>query len=89
MDAPRELKLTLPPDLAQAVREKVVSGGYTDEMEVIRDGLAAITEDENHLEDWMVEEIRETYAEWEAGTLETVSMEEIRAEIAAERAAGC
>lgn len=84
MDAPRELKLTLPPDLAQAVREEMVAGGYADEMQVIRESLSALTGRDLAVETWLAGPVRETYAKWAEGTLATVSMKEVRAKFEAE-----
>lgn len=83
MDAPRDL--ILPPDLAQAVRDRATEQGYSDELDVIRDGLAATSHDVHEFSQEEVEAIRREYAAWQAGTLETVSMEEVRAKFEAER----
>ena len=47
------LSITLPHDMAKAVKEKVASGAYATESEVIREGLRALREREAALEDWL------------------------------------
>jgi putative addiction module CopG family antidote len=47
------LSITLPHDMAKAVKEKVASGAYATESEVIREGLRALRDREAVLEDWL------------------------------------
>ena len=47
------LSITLPHDMAKAVKEKVASGAYATESEVIREGLRALRERDAALEDWL------------------------------------
>lgn len=42
MRTTRQLSITLPDDMADALREGVRSGGYASESEVIREGLQAL-----------------------------------------------
>ena len=85
MDAPRDM--ILPSDLAQAVRDHAIEQGYAGELDVIREGSAATSHDIHGFSQKEAGSIRRAYA-WQAGTLETVAMEEFPAEIAADRAAG-
>lgn len=83
MDAPRELTLTLPPDLAQAVRAEMAEGDYADEMEVIREALSALADDRlSHDSDFAIT-VRERYAAWRAAPGSTITTNDIRAEFAA------
>jgi Arc/MetJ-type ribon-helix-helix transcriptional regulator len=86
VDAPRELTLTLPPDLAQIVRERIETDGYANETEVIREALSALSDDRIAHDGDFETTVRTRYAAWSAGTQPTISMEDIRAEFAAERA---
>jgi len=49
----QSLSITLPREMAQAVKDKVASGAYATESEVIREGLRALSEREAALEDWL------------------------------------
>ncbi len=49
----QSLSITLPRDMAKAVKDKVASGAYATESEVIRDGLRALSERDAALEDWL------------------------------------
>ncbi len=47
------LKVTLPAELARMVEEKVASGAYESESEVIREGLRALQAQEVAIEQWL------------------------------------
>ncbi len=47
------LSITLPHDMAKAVKGRVASGAYATESEVIREGLRALNERDAALEDWL------------------------------------
>src|SRR5256885_11434474 len=49
----QSLSITLPHDMAQMVKEKVSSGDYATESEVIREGLRALRSQEGALEQWL------------------------------------
>lgn len=49
----QSLSITLPHDMAKAVKSKVASGAYATESEVIREGLRALNERDSALEDWL------------------------------------
>jgi antitoxin ParD1/3/4 len=42
MRSTRQLSITLPTEMAEAVKQKVATGEYARESEVIRDGLRAL-----------------------------------------------
>lgn len=86
MDAPRDM--ILPSVLAQAVRDQAIEQGYAGELDVIREASAATSHDVHGFSQEEVDPIGRDYAAWQAGALETVSMEEFSAELAADRAAG-
>ena len=86
MDAPRDM--ILPSDLAQAVRGLAIERGYAGEADVIREGSATTSHDISGSSQEEAYLIGREYAARQAGTLETVSVEEFPAELAADRAAG-
>lgn len=53
MRATRQMSITLPYVLADAVRARVTSGAYASESEVIREGLRALAERERAVERWL------------------------------------
>jgi putative addiction module CopG family antidote len=53
MRATRSLSITLPHDMAQMVKDKVASGDYATESEVIREGLRALKARDSAEEEWL------------------------------------
>ena len=51
------LTITLPMEMAQMVKDKVASGQYATESEVIRDGLRSLAARDAAIEKWLVEEV--------------------------------
>jgi putative addiction module CopG family antidote len=49
----QSLSITLPRNMAKTVKDKVASGAYATESEVIRDGLRALSERDAALEGWL------------------------------------
>lgn len=52
MRSTRQMSITLPYVLADAVKARVTSGAYASESEVIREGLRALSERERAIEEW-------------------------------------
>lgn len=61
------LSITLPHDMAAMVKEKVASGEYATESEVIRDGLRVLKARDEMIEAWLRDEIAKSYDEFVAG----------------------
>ncbi len=55
------LTVTLPHDVAQMVRDKVASGAYESESDVIRDGLRALQARDAVVERWLRDEVVPTF----------------------------
>ncbi len=72
------LHLTLEPDLAQLVREKVASGEYASEQEVIRDSLEALSIDNASIETWLRDEVVPTMEAHDADPSRVLTAEEFR-----------
>ncbi|PYE85220.1 ribbon-helix-helix domain-containing protein [Phyllobacterium leguminum] len=87
-----QLKVTLPDDMAQMVKDKVASGEYASESEVILDGLYALQEHESPhegdpaFEHWLREVIA-SYDEVKADPSRTLTIEQVREHLAAKRSA--
>jgi antitoxin ParD1/3/4 len=57
MRSTQSLSITLPNDMAQMVKDKVASGAYASESEVIRDGLRALQARDAAIERWLHESV--------------------------------
>jgi putative addiction module CopG family antidote len=61
MRTTRQMSVTLPTEMARLVKEKVSSGEYASESEVIRDGLRALAERDRAVEAWLRNEVAPAY----------------------------
>ncbi|MDQ6437111.1 type II toxin-antitoxin system ParD family antitoxin [Mesorhizobium sp. LHD-90] len=57
MRTTQALTITLPLEMAQMVKDKVASGQYATESEVIRDGLRSLAARDAAIEKWLAEEV--------------------------------
>ena len=87
MRSTQQLSITLPHEMAQMVRDKVESGEYASESEVIRDGLRALQLHERALETWLKEKVAPAYDAIKADPSRAISAEQVRASLAAARKA--
>lgn len=66
MRTTQQLSITLPNDMAAAVKAKVRTGEYATESEVIRDGLRALLARDRAVESWLHHQVGPAYeAQWE------------------------
>jgi antitoxin ParD1/3/4 len=61
MRSTQQFSITLPNEMAEAVRAKVASGEYATESEVIRDGLRALMARDQAVENWLRKEVVAAY----------------------------
>ncbi len=61
MRSTQQFSITLPNEMAEAVRAKVASGEYATESEVIRDGLRALMARDEAVEAWLSTEVGAAY----------------------------
>ena len=54
MRTTQQLSITLPNDMADAVRAKVQAGEYGNESEVVRDGLHALLAQDDAVKTWLL-----------------------------------
>jgi len=78
------MSITLPNELAVAVRAKVASGEYASESEVIRDGLRVLMARDRAVERWLRDQVAPAYDALKADPSRAVSAAQVRARIAAE-----
>ena len=87
MRTTRQLSITLPNEMADALRERVHSGEYASESEVIREGLRALWARDQAVEAWLRSEVAEAYDALVVEPSRAASIDELRARLAAKRAA--
>ena len=61
MRSTQQFSITLPNEMAEAVRAKVAAGEYAAESEVIRDGLLVLLARDCVVEDWLRKDVVSTY----------------------------
>ena len=87
MRSTQQLSITLPNEMADAVRAKVASGEYATESEVIRDGLRALLARDQAIERWLRDEVGAAYDALKAAPSRAVSAAQVRARLATVRKA--
>ncbi|MDQ3463976.1 MAG: type II toxin-antitoxin system ParD family antitoxin [Actinomycetota bacterium] len=85
MRTTRQLSITLPNDMADALRERVRAGEYASESEVIREGLRALWARDQAVEAWLREEVSGAYDALAADPSRGMSAEALRHRLAAKR----
>lgn len=83
MRTTRQLSITLPNDMADALRERVRSGDYASESEVVRDGLRTLFARDRAIELWLLEEVAVTRDALAENPDDVVSAADVRARLAA------
>jgi putative addiction module CopG family antidote len=80
----RQLSITLPNDMADALRDRVRKGEYASESEVVREGLRALFARDQAIESWLRGEVAAAYDAVVADPSRAVSADAVRARLAAE-----
>ncbi|HRH85369.1 MAG TPA: type II toxin-antitoxin system ParD family antitoxin [Rubrivivax sp.] len=83
MRSTQQFSITLPNEMAEAVRAKVTSGEYATESEVIRDGLRVLLARDRAVEDWLRKDIAAAYDKLKADPSRAVAVDAVRARLAA------
>jgi antitoxin ParD1/3/4 len=86
MRTTRQLSITLPNDMADALRERVRSGEYASESEVIRDGLRALFARDQAVEAWLRDEVANAHDSVVTDPSRARTAQAVRARLAAEQA---
>ncbi len=86
MRTTQQLSITLPIEMADAVKAKVQAGEYASESEVIRDGLRALLARDRAVESWLHQQVGPAYDALRADPSRALSAEHVRARLAAEHA---
>lgn len=85
MRTTRQMSITLPTEMADAVRERVRSGQYASESEVVRDGLRALIARDQAVEAWLQGEVAATYDAMQTKPDDVIETADLRAHLAARR----
>lgn len=84
MRSTQQMSITLPNEMARIVREKVATGEYASESEVIRDGLRTLMARDRAVEDWLHHLVAPAYDALRANPKRALSARRVRASLAAE-----
>ena len=84
MPTTQQLSITLPNEMADAVKAKVQAGEYATESEVIRDGLRALLARDRAVEGWLHDQVGPAYDALKADPSRAITAQELRARIAEE-----
>lgn len=79
-----KLSITLPLELADAVKAKVASGEYATESDVLRDGLRVLLDRDRAVDDWLRAHAAPAYDAMMADPARAISVASVRARLAAE-----
>ena len=83
MRSTQQFSITLPNEMAEAVRAKVASGEYATESEVIRDGLRVLLARDRAVEDWLRKDVAAAYDKQKADPSRAVAVGAVKARLAA------
>ena len=84
MRSTQQFSITLPNQMAEAVKAKVAAGEYATESEVIRDGLRALMARDRALENWLAGQVGPASDALKAEPSRALSIDQVRALLAAE-----
>ena len=86
MRTTQQMSITLPNEMADAVKAKARKGEYASESEVIRDGLRALMARDRAVESWLHQQVGPAHDALRADPSRAVTADQVRARLAAERA---
>lgn len=87
MRTTQQFSITLPNEMADAVKSKVAAGEYATESEVIRDGLRALLARDRAVESWLHEQVGPAYDALKADPARAITIDDVRLSLAAEHKA--
>jgi antitoxin ParD1/3/4 len=85
MRTTQALSVTLPHEMARMLKDKVASGEYATESEVIREGLRALQAQEQAVERWLRDEVARSVDEVAAAPDGVIPVEDVLARIKAKK----
>jgi antitoxin ParD1/3/4 len=84
MRTTQQLSITLPNDMADVIKSKVKTGEYATESEVIRDGLRVLLARDRAVEHWLYHQVGVAYDALKSDPSRAVTIDQVRARLAAE-----
>lgn len=84
MRTTQQFSITLPNEMANAVKLKVEAGEYASESEVIRDGLRALMARDRAVDNWLQQQVGPSFDAIKADPSRAVSVKQVRARLATE-----
>ena len=84
MRTTQQLSITLPNEMADAVKSKVAAGEYASESEVIRDGLRVLMARDRAVENWLHDQVGPAYDALKGDPSRAITVDQVRARLAAE-----
>lgn len=84
MQTSRQISVTLPADLADALEQKVRSGQFASKSEAIREGLRALEAQDSSLENWLIQTVGPSYDAIKANPARGIGLSNVRARLKAE-----
>ena len=83
MRTTQRLSITLPKDMADAIKSKVAAGEYASESEVIRDGLRVLMARDRAVESWLRDQVGPAFDAIQADPSRAVTVDQVRARLTA------
>lgn len=87
MRSTQQLSITLPNEMADAVKAKVAGGEYATESEVIREGLRTLIARDRAVEKWLREQVVPAATSLEANPASALSANQVRRHLVEKRRA--
>ena len=84
MRTTQQMSITLPNEMADAIRTKVRAGEYATESEVIREGLRALLSRDRAIESWLQNQVGDAYDALKKDPSRAITVEQVRARLASE-----
>ncbi|MDH5821978.1 type II toxin-antitoxin system ParD family antitoxin [Luteimonas sp. RD2P54] len=85
MRTTQQFSITLPNEMADAVKAKVAAGEYATESEVIRDGLRTLLARDRAVEAWLREQVVPAALALKADPARALSVDQVRERLATRR----
>ncbi len=84
MRTTQQLSITLPNEMADAIKSKVRAGEYATESEVIREGLRALLSRDRAIESWLTQKVGVAFDALKADPTRAVTVDQVRERLAKE-----
>ena len=81
MRTTQQLSITLPKDMADAIKSKVAAGEYASESEVIRDGMRVLMARDRAVESWLRDQVGPAFDAIQADPSRAVTVDQVRARL--------